>query len=111
MATPSNKSTRPKLRGTTSPLASQTGCSSVVGSGPGGDWMTRDAFLAAREPADPNETLPPDWLVTHAIDKGPSEYYRYHTRGINLSVAPGEHGREFSWAVPRLSWRYFLADE
>jgi hypothetical protein len=71
--------------------------------------MTREEFEAAREPRE-EAPYAPDWQVLTVEDKGPGEFYRYVTTGINHNYKPGEYGREFSWSVPQLSWRYYMAE-
>lgn len=42
------------------------------------------------------------WKITHIIDHGPEEHYRFHIEGENLNYPPGDPSRKISWAVPNL---------
>lgn len=40
-----------------------------------------------------------DWKLTRIVDRGPSEYYRFHIEGENLNYPPGYVDRRFAWSV------------
>ena len=76
------------------------------------DWFAgADSSERDKTMVDLTTAIPPkDWKVTRLIDRGPSEFYRYHVQGCNLNLTPEDIDYHFVWSVPRLSERYDLAD-